>query len=335
MDPSALQDKTFRRAFGLSLECAIAWGVRALLTTPTLLGAMMIRFSKMQGAGNDFVVIDAIGQAIDVEQVDWRQVADRHFGVGADQVLVVERPQDPGNDFRYRIFNADGAEVEQCGNGARCFVRFVHEQGLSAKRKIAVETLAGLIEPELLDDGMVMVNMGRPDFHTRDLGFVDWQQARARGQADIDDGIERIQLASPAPEYLPSLELDLMSMGNPHAVLFLDAPPNDDMLEDLGPFICMHPIFPKQVNVGFAYLASPNQLQLRVFERGAGETLACGTGACAAAVLALARNKAREGLQVQARGGNLWVEWAGGQSPVMMTGPAHTVFEGLIVLPTR
>lgn len=295
----------------------------------------MIRFSKMHGAGNDFVVIDAISQSIQVNEVAWHQVADRHFGVGADQILIVEKPHNPAHDFRYRIFNADGAEVEQCGNGARCFVRFVHDQGLTRKRRITVETLAGLIEPELLDDGSVKVNMGAPRFDTRGIGFVDWEAAGTIGQACVEAGIEHVQLASPAPQHLPSLRIELLSMGNPHAVLFLDAPPSDAMVQDLGRFIGTHPIFPRQINVGFAYLVSPMHMQLRVFERGAGETLACGSGACAAAVLALARNKTDESLQVQARGGTLWVQWAGEQSPVMMSGPAQTVFEGQFALPMR
>lgn len=293
----------------------------------------MIRFSKMHGAGNDFVVIDAISQTIPVEQVAWQQIADRHVGVGADQILIVEKPWDPGHDFRYRIFNADGTEVEQCGNGARCFVRFVHDKGLSRKKRIAVETLAGLIEPELLDDGTVRVNMGIPRFDTRANGFVDWEAASAKAQASIEGGIEHLELESPAPHHLARLQLDLLSMGNPHAVLFLDAPASDAAVQELGEFLCSHPLFPKQINVGFAFLASPRQLQLRVFERGVGETLACGSGACAAAVLALARNKAREALQVQARGGNLWVQWAGEENPVMMSGPAESVFEGQIDLP--
>jgi diaminopimelate epimerase len=267
--------------------------------------------------------------------VAWQHVADRHFGVGADQILIVEKPLDPSHDFRYRIFNADGAEVEQCGNGARCFVRFVHEKGLTVKKRIAVETLAGLIEPELLDDGTVRVNMGVPRFDTRASGFIDWEAACAKAQATLEDGIEHLRLVSPAPHHPAHLQIDLLSMGNPHAVLFLDAPASDAMVRELGEFLCRHPVFPRQVNVGFAFLASPRQLQLRVFERGAGETLACGSGACAAAVLALARNKARDGLQVQARGGNLWVQWAGGQSPVMMSGPAQSVFEGQIDLPMR
>jgi len=295
----------------------------------------MIRFSKMHGAGNDFVVIDAISQSIQVNEVAWHQVADRHFGVGADQILIVEKPHNPAHDFRYRIFNADGAEVEQCGNGARCFVRFVHDQGLTRKRRITVETLAGLIEPELLDDGSVKVNMGAPSFDTRGIGFVDWEAAGTIGQACVEAGIEHVQLASPAPQHLPSLRIELLLMGNPHAVLFLDAPPSDAMVQDLGRFIGTHRIFPRQINVGFAYLVSPTHMQLRVFERGAGETLACGSGACAAAVLALARNKTDESLQVQARGGTLWVQWAGEQSPVMMSGPAQTVFEGQFALPMR
>ncbi|MFM7659342.1 MAG: diaminopimelate epimerase [Betaproteobacteria bacterium] len=295
----------------------------------------MIRFSKMHGAGNDFVVIDAISQSIQVNEVAWHQVADRHFGVGADQILIVEKPHNPAHDFRYRIFNADGAEVEQCGNGARCFVRFVHDQGLTRKRRITVETLAGLIEPELLDDGSVKVNMGAPRFDTRGIGFVDWEAAGTIGQACVEAGIEHVQLASPAPQHLPSLRIELLSMGNPRAVLFLDAPPSNAMVQDLGRFIGTHRIFPRQINVGFAYLVSPAHMQLRVFERGAGETLACGSGACAAAVLALARNKTDESLQVQARGGTLWVQWAGEQSPVMMSGPAQTVFEGQFALPMR
>ncbi|NCV55482.1 MAG: diaminopimelate epimerase [Betaproteobacteria bacterium] len=295
----------------------------------------MIRFTKMQGAGNDFVVIDACRQEVPVNAVDWKQLADRQFGIGADQILIVEKPQNPQHDFRYRIFNADGAEVEQCGNGARCFVRFVHDQGLSTKKKISVETTAGLIVPELTDNGLVRVDMAAPNFGSRHQGFVDWEAARRLGKAEVEGRIERVELASPAPHVLAKLELDLLSMGNPHAVLFLDAPANDAMLAAFGAYVCKHPVFPKGVNVGFASLRSPQQLQLRVFERGAGETLACGSGACAAAVLAMERKRAQSRLQVQAREGNLWIEWAGGQSAVMMSGPAETVFEGQIVLPMR
>ena len=321
----------------------------------------MIRFSKMHGAGNDFVVIDACRQSIPVEQVDWRQLADRHFGIGADQILIVQPPQDSRNDFRYRIFNADGAEVEQCGNGARCFVRFVHEQGLSEKKKLAVETLTGLIAPELIDEASVKVDMGFPRFDMRSLGFVDGSVSVDKSvsvdesvsvidqsMGIVDKGragaaiqfmtrgrVEMLRMESPATHLLPQLDIELVSMGNPHAVVFLNRPADDALLQIIGPFVCNHPVFPKQINVGFAFLQAPDQLVLRVYERGAGETLSCGTGACAAAVLAMEQKSPLSSLQVRTRGGNLWVEWAGGQSTVAMLGPASTVYEGRVVLPLR
>lgn len=289
----------------------------------------------MHGAGNDFVVIDACRQTIPVEQVNWRLLADRHLGIGADQILIVEPPQDLRHDFRYRIFNADGDEVEQCGNGARCFMRFVHEQGLSEKRKLAVETVTGLISPELLDEGTVRVNMGVPRFDMRAQGFVDWDLACSQGQALTTGRVEHLRMESPARHILAWIDIDVLSMGNPHAVIFLDQPASDDMVQRLGPFVCTHPVFPRQTNVGFAYLHRPDLLDLRVFERGSGETLSCGTGACAAAVLAIENKSAATSLQVRTRGGNLWVEWAGGQTAVEMRGPSHTVFEGQIALPMR
>ena len=293
----------------------------------------MIRFSEMHGAGNDFVVIDAISQSIQVNEVDWHQVADRHFGVGADQILIVEKPHNPAHDFRYRIFNADGAEVEQCGNGARCFVRFVHDQGLTRKRRITVETLAGLIEPELLDDGSVKVNMGAPSFDTRGIGFVDWEAAGTIGQACVEAGIEHVQLASPAPQHLPSLRIELLSMGNPHAVQLVDdvdAAP----VATVGPWVEGHPRFPRRVNAGFMQVVSRGHIRLRVYERGAGETLACGTGACAAVVAGIRLGLLDHEVDVDTRGGGLRIAWSGDPAaPVFMTGPATTVFHGEIELP--
>ncbi len=262
-----------------------------------------IEFTKMEGAGNDFVVIDATREPLALSTAQRRRIADRHFGVGCDQILVVERPGSPGADFRYRIFNADGGEVEQCGNGARCFVRFVHERGLTRKREIRVETLGGPIVPRLEHDGEVSVNMGPPVFATPPL-------------ETLDIGSERIELA-------------ILSMGNPHAVQLV-ADTERAPVEIQGPMIERHARFPDRVNAGFMQVCDRHTIQLRVYERGAGETLACGTGACAAAVSGIARGLLDSPVAVRARGGTLTVSWAGGDNPVWMKGPARTVYQGVI-----
>ncbi len=281
---------------------------------------MKLRFTKMHGAGNDFVVIDGVRQRIDFTPGQWRRIADRHFGIGADQVLLVEpAPAGSDVDFRYRIFNADGGEVEQCGNGARCFVRFVVDQGLTAKRAIRVATMSGVIEPRLEADGRVTVDMGPPAFEPARIPFDPAGLApRPQGQDDTwplaVDGATRW--------------ISVVSMGNPHAVQFVDDVDTAPVASE-GPLIEHSPRFPARVNAGFAQPV-PGGIRLRVWERGAGETLACGTGACAAAVAAIRRGLAASPVQVHTRGGLLSIAWDGGN--VFMTGPAATVFEGEIDL---
>lgn len=276
---------------------------------------MKLRFSKMHGLGNDFVVIDAIRQQVDLTPERVRFLADRHFGVGCDQLLVVEPAQQPGVDFRYRIFNADGGEVEQCGNGARCFVRFVIEQGLTDKREIRVETKSGVITLSAQDDGQVTVNMGVPVF----------EPARIPFQSDSDAFVQPLDVAGAA------VAITAVSMGNPHAVQVVadaDAAP----VGVQGPLIESHLRFPARVNAGFMQVADPHHIRLRVYERGAGETLACGTGACAAVAAGIVRNLLESPVRVSTRGGELNIAWAGEGTPVFMTGPAVTVFEADIHL---
>ena len=274
---------------------------------------MRLRFTKMQGLGNDFVVVDATGGPIDLTPARVRHICDRHFGVGCDQLLVVEPATRPDVDFRYRIFNADGGEVEQCGNGARCFVRFVHERGLSAKRSIRVETHSGVIEPRLEDNGLVTVDMGVPVFEPARIPFIT-DSADLVQDLELDDG--------------GVVAITAVSMGNPHAVQVVAAVDSAPVAQQ-GPEIEKHPRFPARVNAGFMEVVDPNRIRLRVFERGAGETLACGTGACAAVVAGVSRGLLRT-VQVETRGGMLDIGWAGTGEPVMMTGPAVTVFEGEI-----
>lgn len=276
---------------------------------------MKIRFSKMQGVGNDFVVIDAIRQHISLSPEQIRFLADRHFGVGCDQLLLVEKPTVPEADFRYRIFNADGGEVEQCGNGARCFVRFVHEQGLTDKKEILVETARGIIFPRLEDNGLVTVDMGAPRFAPDEIPFIAEKRASAYG-LDVAGTV---------------VEAGAVSMGNPHAVQIVD---NVDTapVEQQGPLIEHHARFPQRVNAGFMQLVDAHHIRLRVFERGSGETLACGTGACAAAVTGIQWGKLATPVTVTMRGGDLTIRWEGEGKPVMMTGPAVTVFEGEITI---
>ena len=275
---------------------------------------MILKFTKMHGAGNDFVVIDGVRQNVELTPEQFRFLADRHFGVGCDQILLVEKPQQPEADFRYRIFNADGGEVEQCGNGARCFVRFVHDHKLTPKREIVVETYGGLIRPSLEADGRVTVNMGAPVFDPARIPFD--------GQGAITEPLEV------AGE---TLEISAVSMGNPHAVQVVDdverAP-----VERLGPLIEHHPRFPKRVNAGFMQIKDRSHIRLRVFERGSGETLSCGTGACAAVVAGIRRGLLDSPVNVATHGGTLTIAWGGENEPVLMTGPAITVFEGEIHL---
>ena len=259
----------------------------------------------MQGAGNDFVVLDATRAPFALTPEQLRRLADRHFGVGCDQVLVVQRPEGAGADFRYRIFNADGGEVEQCGNGARCFVKFVHARGLTAKKEIRVETLAGVIVPRLEEDGEVSVDMGAPKLESPLVQPLEVDGAR--------------------------VELAILSMGNPHAVQLVadvEAAP----VATQGPRLERHARFPQRVNAGYMQVLERHAIKLRVWERGAGETLACGTGACAAVVAGIARGLLDAPVRVQARGGTLTIAWAGGDNAVWMKGPARTVFEGTIEL---
>jgi len=276
---------------------------------------MKLKFTKMQGVGNDFVVIDAIRQNISLTPEQIRFLADRHFGVGCDQLLLVEKPTVPDADFRYRIFNADGGEVEQCGNGARCFVRFVHDQQLTTKREIRVETARGIILPRLENDGQVTVDMGAPRFIPSDIPFTAEEQALTY-TLNVDG---------------MSVDIGAVSMGNPHAVQIVNDV-NTAPVAAQGPLIEHHARFPQRVNAGFMQLVDDHHIRLRVYERGSGETLACGTGACAAAVTGIQLNKLISPVTVAMRGGELTIRWDGGSHPVLMTGPAVTVFEGEITL---
>ena len=276
---------------------------------------MLIKFTKMHGAGNDFVMLDGVRQNIQLTPEQLRLLADRHFGVGCDQILIVEKPVNKGVDFRYRIFNADGGEVEQCGNGARCFMRFVHDQKLTTKREILVETRSGLISPRLEQDGRITVNMGPPVFESARIPFDGGSGAASEPLAVAGE----------------TLDISVLSMGNPHAVQLVPdverAP-----VEKLGPLIEHHPRFPKRVNAGFMQVMDRHSLRLRVYERGAGETLSCGTGACAAAVTGIRRGLLDSPVNVATRGGVLTVRWDGEGKPVLMTGPAISVFSGEINL---
>ncbi len=274
---------------------------------------MAIRFTKMHGLGNDFVVIDAWSRPVALTTEQVRFIARRRFGVGCDQLLMVEPAHRPEADFRYRIFNADGSEVEQCGNGARCFARFVVDKGLTEKRTIPVETAGGLIHLRLEDDGDVTVDMGVPRLDPRAIPFEAAEPA----------------LAYPLQVGDRELRVGVVSMGNPHAVVEVE-----DVAEApvgrLGPAIESHPRFPNRTNAGFMEVLDRNHIRLRVFERGAGETLACGTGACAAAVVGQLRGELDPDVEVDLPGGRLRIHWPGPGEPVSMTGPAVTVFEGEI-----
>jgi diaminopimelate epimerase len=274
-----------------------------------------LEFSKMQGLGNDFIVLDGVRQRVELSTAQMRFLADRHFGIGCDQILLVEAPTQPGIDFRYRIFNADGSEVEQCGNGARCFVRFVHEAGLTDKREIRVETRGGIIAPRLEGDGKVTVDMGVPRFLPAEIPFVH----------DEDVVIYSLDVAD------ETLEISVVSMGNPHAVQVVDQVDRAPVGEH-GPLIERHERFPQRVNAGFMQVLDRHAIRLRVYERGSGETLACGTGACAAAVTGIRRGLLDSPVRVTTRGGDLDIAWAGPGQPVLMTGPAVTVFTGEIAL---
>jgi diaminopimelate epimerase len=276
---------------------------------------MRLKFSKMHGLGNDFVVLDGIRQSIALSPDQLRLLGERHFGVGCDQILLVEKAGRPDVDFRYRIFNADGGEVEQCGNGARCFVRFVHDQGLTDKREISVETMSGIIGPRLEDDGNITVNMGEPVFAPEKIPFI----------SPNDDLVQPLMVGD------DEVMITAVSMGNPHAVQIVDDVDAAPVAQQ-GPLIESHPRFPQRVNAGFMQVLSRNAIRLRVFERGAGETLACGTGACAAVAAGIARGQLDSPVRVATRGGELNIAWHGTGTPVLMTGPAVTVFTGEIEL---
>jgi diaminopimelate epimerase len=263
---------------------------------------MKLAFTKMHGAGNDFVVLDSTREPFSLSRAQLQRIADRHLGVGCDQILVVE-PGGPQVDFRYRIFNADGGEVEQCGNGARCFVKFVHGKNLTAKREIRVETLGGAIVPRLEADGEVSVDMGPPSRPVFESLEVDGE----------------------------SIAVAIVSMGNPHAVQVV-ADVASAPVTTQGPKLERHPRFANRVNAGYLQVRDRHRIALRVWERGAGETLSCGTGACAAVVAGIARGLLDSPVRVETRGGALTISWAGGDNPVRMKGPAETVYEGTLEL---
>jgi len=274
---------------------------------------MRLRFTKMHGLGNDFVMVDAISQKVTITPERARKLADRHFGVGCDQVLVVEAPLKPEADFRYRIFNNDGSEVENCGNGARCFAIFVRQRQLTSKSTIVVETAAGLITLTIEDDNQVTVNMGVPEFEPKSIPF----------QAEQRQPVYTLALTD------QSLEIGAVSMGNPHAVTLVDDVQTYPVAE-LGPQIENHPRFPNRVNAGFMQIINRACIKLRVYERGSGETLACGTGACAAVVSGITRGLLDSTATAQLPGGELCITWEGPGKPVMMTGPATSVFHGQV-----
>ena len=275
-----------------------------------------LKFSKMHGLGNDFMVIDGTCQTFRPDAAQIQAWADRHTGIGFDQLLLVEKTDTPDVDFRYRIFNADGGEVEQCGNGARCFVKFVSEHGLTDKRAIRVETARGIIEPSLNNNGLITVNMGQPQFAPQDVPFVlrSGEQAGEKSYIVVNE--------------LDSAQMSLLSMGNPHAVMLVEDTAAAPVAE-WGAALQNHPRFPARVNVGFMQIVDAHHIRLRVFERGSGETQACGTGACAAVVSGVRWGllAAGEDVRVSLPGGDLYIRWAEGE-PVWMTGPAVTVFEG-------
>ncbi|MES2900839.1 MAG: diaminopimelate epimerase [Pseudomonadota bacterium] len=284
---------------------------------------MKLKFTKMHGAGNDFVVIDAIHQQVNLTPEQYRILGDRRFGVGADQILLVEQPTGADCDFRYRIFNQDGSEVEQCGNGSRAFVKFVLEQGLTDKRSVRVETMKGIITPRMEADGSITVDMGAP---VLDPGAVPFNPAGLAARTEGEDTL----YALPLGEH--SVWVSALSMGNPHAVQVV-ADVDSAPVAASGPLIEQHASFPNKVNAGFMQVLERSHIRLRVYERGAGETLACGTGACAAVVAGIRRGLLDSPVRVSARGGELSIAWAGAGQPVFLSGPAVTVYHGEITLP--
>lgn len=285
---------------------------------------MQLDFTKMHGLGNDFVVIDAISQSVELTPEQVRMIADRRFGVGCDQLLIVERSDDPDVDFKYRIFNADGSEVEQCGNGARCFARFVRVKNLTVKDLIVVETYGGIIRLMLNEQEMVTVDMGKPAFEPEQLPFVPAagdSQTNNRYTLEIDAAVEEVN----------SVEFSAVSMGNPHITIKVS---NVDSypVQQIGKILESHPSFPNRVNVGFMQIIDREHIKLRVYERGSGETLACGTGACAAVANGISRGWLAEQVEVILPAGSLHIQWQQGGYSLMMTGPASFVYEGQIIL---
>lgn len=276
---------------------------------------MRLQFTKMHGLGNDFVIFNAVDQRLELTPGQCRFIADRHLGIGCDQILVVEPPRDPATDFYYRIFNADGSEVGQCGNGARCFAHFVRQQGLSGKAEIDVGTCNGNLKLLVEEGGLVRVNMGAPRLQPEQIPFIADQQATSY---PIDVAGETITIGA-------------VSMGNPHAVLRVEEVAQAPVLS-LGPLLERHHRFPQRTNVGFMEIRSRRQIRLRVFERGTGETMACGSGACAAVVAGRIQGLLDERVEVILTGGQLNIEWAGDDAPVWMSGPAATVYQGTIEL---
>ncbi|MDI1224002.1 MULTISPECIES: diaminopimelate epimerase [Acinetobacter] len=276
---------------------------------------MLLEFTKMHGLGNDFMVVDLISQRAFFDAMTIRRLADRHFGIGFDQLLIVEPPDFPNVDFKYRIFNADGSEVEQCGNGVRCFARFVYERQLTNKKRFKVQTSAGIVEPELGENGWVRVNMGYPKFLPNEIPFL----------AEEPDALYDIALKDNE-----LLTIDVVNMGNPHAVTIVPDVLTADVAK-IGPQVEAHARFPQRVNAGFMQIVDEKHARLRVFERGVGETMACGTGACAAAVSGMRRGLLANNVEIELAGGKLQIEWKEGDV-VWMTGPTATIYEGRLDL---
>ncbi|WP_426173007.1 diaminopimelate epimerase [Massilia sp. TWR1-2-2] len=287
---------------------------------------MKLKFTKMHGAGNDFIVVDAVNQQVDLSPQQWARLADRRFGIGADQILIVQKSDTDGCDFRYRIYNSDGGEVEQCGNGARAFVKFVTDKGLSDKRALRVQTMSGIIAPRLEADGSITVDMGAPRLAP---AAVPFDADGLAGVAQGDDTLWPLSIAQPGGSQ--TLLFSVVSMGNPHAVQVVDDVDQAPVAQT-GPLIEHHRRFPQRVNAGFMQVVDRGHIRLRVFERGAGETLACGTGSCAAVVAGIRRGLLDSPVRVSARGGELSIAWAGGAAPVYLTGPAVTVFDGEVTV---
>lgn len=276
---------------------------------------MFLKFSKMHGIGNDFIVVDAVSQYFYADADQLKFLADRHFGVGCDQILIVEPPQLPHNDFRYRIFNSDGSEVENCGNGARCFAKFVRQKGLIGKDSVRVETAGGEIVLHIEDDA-IRVDMGQPTLQPSHVPFIAEQgQQKLQYPLAVDGRV---------------IDVGVVSMGNPHCIQLVDDIDVPDFVENIGPLIESHDQFPNKVNVGFMQVITRQQVRLRVYERGAGETLACGTGACAAVVYGVLLGLLDERVTVSLPGGDLMIDWQGDKSSVQLIGPAELVFEGKI-----